>query len=664
MHIYDSEDQGDRKRLKGYGMPAPKRLHLKTGCPVVLIINISDTLVNGRRGTVIQLTPKCVTVKFDKGEVKDIDKRVFTLSDNSGKQVAWRKQVPLRLAYAFTVHKAQGMTLEDVTIDATDMRIPGQLGVALGRAKKSKGVTLINFKEDLIKPQPAYIPAFYKQQSKELCDKISCCQGEIAPTYSYNQQNVQQSVPYSYDDQESEDDDESDCADHLQALDTLTMSTLAHLKYSECLTPMQEQLNECILYLTDPSTSDARQTFIHKEWKVLTRLCEAFSLPELTSKNATAIYHAIQAHLSSQKYMGHVTKLLLPLKTVPVATKFRVCYAIVEQLRKEKVRVSLDSIKIPTGAVSPGTAPADHHSDAVIRYISGWCVNKLMKSKRAVAQRNLFNDKSVLLVELARSDLDTLKSLLTNEIDDTDDSMTEIIRKQYFTGALKVVCTDAFIFFKALDATIRSKETNDNCTKYGPDLYIHISESIMNDSDLISQWSGITGTEIDNKDLYGEVVAKFVTMSASHYIKVIKDKHQVKKRFQLRKQVHVATSQTYKPLQPSTQPQPSKPSQTSKQPQLSKPSQSLEPPQPSENLPSTSGIASRRKQKTGSSTTAKRERKVLYPCAICQKECKDGTVFCETCSFWHHYRCVGLKGDEPELHEDAPDWMCSRCNSK
>jgi len=50
--------------------------------------------------------------------------------------------VPLSLAYALTVHKAQGLTLESVIVDCRNIRQPGQLGVAVGRAKTREGLQL------------------------------------------------------------------------------------------------------------------------------------------------------------------------------------------------------------------------------------------------------------------------------------------------------------------------------------------------------------------------------------------------------------------------------------------------------------------------------------------------------------------------------------------
>ena len=59
---YKSEDTGDNKLL--HNSPAPRVLTLKVGCPVILIKNISATLVNGIKGEVVTLTREGPVVKF------------------------------------------------------------------------------------------------------------------------------------------------------------------------------------------------------------------------------------------------------------------------------------------------------------------------------------------------------------------------------------------------------------------------------------------------------------------------------------------------------------------------------------------------------------------------------------------------------------------------
>lgn len=66
------------------------------------------------------------------------------------KDIGCRIQLPLKLCFAITVHKAQGMTLKRVSIDCRHMFQYEQLVVAISRATKKKGLQILNFSKNLV----------------------------------------------------------------------------------------------------------------------------------------------------------------------------------------------------------------------------------------------------------------------------------------------------------------------------------------------------------------------------------------------------------------------------------------------------------------------------------------------------------------------------------
>jgi ATP-dependent DNA helicase PIF1 len=60
------------------------------------------------------------------------------------------KQMPIIPAYALTIHKSQGLTLESAIVDCKNIFVSGQLYVALSRVKTMEGLKIINFHKSQI----------------------------------------------------------------------------------------------------------------------------------------------------------------------------------------------------------------------------------------------------------------------------------------------------------------------------------------------------------------------------------------------------------------------------------------------------------------------------------------------------------------------------------
>ncbi len=150
----------------------PEKLVLCEGCQVVLTRNlphISPSLVNGARGVVVNLrSSHNPIVKFRNGEsvgipcvTAELDERKRLLKHDSAVKVPTVTYWPLKLAYALTMHKSQGMTLDAVEIDlGPSVFTAGQAYTALSRARDLGSVWLTNFVPRSFKTDPEVV-AFY-----------------------------------------------------------------------------------------------------------------------------------------------------------------------------------------------------------------------------------------------------------------------------------------------------------------------------------------------------------------------------------------------------------------------------------------------------------------------------------------------------------------------
>jgi ATP-dependent DNA helicase PIF1 len=133
-------------------MPIPDVLQLKKNCLVMLRVNDPQyRFVNGSLGIIRDLDSENLTIELKrKNRLVDIKLSTFSLLDAEGEAIATAQNFPVNLAYATTIHKAQGATLDDMVTDLRKLWEPGQAYVALSRLRSGHGLTLVGWDEDSI----------------------------------------------------------------------------------------------------------------------------------------------------------------------------------------------------------------------------------------------------------------------------------------------------------------------------------------------------------------------------------------------------------------------------------------------------------------------------------------------------------------------------------
>lgn len=126
-------------------MPIPDELQLKEGALVMMRKNdISGDriFVNGSLGHVRHMTEETLEIRLLTGDDIEVAKDKFSYLDGDGREILSAWNYPVSLAWATTIHKAQGASLDRMTVDLSALWEPGQAYVALSRVRSEAGLTI------------------------------------------------------------------------------------------------------------------------------------------------------------------------------------------------------------------------------------------------------------------------------------------------------------------------------------------------------------------------------------------------------------------------------------------------------------------------------------------------------------------------------------------
>ncbi|MBE2983796.1 AAA family ATPase [Campylobacter sp. RM9344] len=133
---------------------SPLNLNMKIGAKIIFTANKWGEYYNGEQGKIVQILKENgeysgVIVQKNDGEIIEVVKNSFELSEFvsedgeiAQKSMASFLQFPFKLAYALTIHKSQGMSINFLMCNLNQIFANGQLYVALSRAKNPKNLKL------------------------------------------------------------------------------------------------------------------------------------------------------------------------------------------------------------------------------------------------------------------------------------------------------------------------------------------------------------------------------------------------------------------------------------------------------------------------------------------------------------------------------------------
>ena len=189
---YASHDEGDTTKYAGrVELSAPRLLKLKKSARVMLTRNLYQDigLHNGSLGVAEELNDETVKVRFDSGEAVDIHQVAYEVRDDAVNRygdpavIFSRKQFPLKVAFAVSVHKAQGATVDSLVVDLTNAFCAGQAYVALSRVREIEHAYVAGLTLGKLNHVDRVALSFYQRVRNESADRVEALEIEEAARF-------------------------------------------------------------------------------------------------------------------------------------------------------------------------------------------------------------------------------------------------------------------------------------------------------------------------------------------------------------------------------------------------------------------------------------------------------------------------------------------------
>ena len=141
------------------GCLSPESLELKVGAAVMFTKNSpKDGFVNGTLGVIEEFAGEngYPVVRLRDGKLIEVEPMIWMIEEND-KVVAEITQLPLRLAWAITIHKSQGMTMDEAIMNLSDVFEYGQGYVALSRVRRLSGLHILGWNRRAFEVHPEVV---------------------------------------------------------------------------------------------------------------------------------------------------------------------------------------------------------------------------------------------------------------------------------------------------------------------------------------------------------------------------------------------------------------------------------------------------------------------------------------------------------------------------
>lgn len=153
----DKEKEGEKFTIE---------LTLNSQIIIIRNINVEESLVNGTRGIIKHLGDDFVVINDVNGNIHNIKYFTDTYNNSVSSKNSYIIHMPIRICYALSIHKSQGMTIDALELDlGSNIFTCGQSYTALSRAKKLSSIKIIDIDKNSFRTN-IDVKKFYKNCNK------------------------------------------------------------------------------------------------------------------------------------------------------------------------------------------------------------------------------------------------------------------------------------------------------------------------------------------------------------------------------------------------------------------------------------------------------------------------------------------------------------------
>ena len=580
--VFEAYDVGDKKLLNR-GLIASEKLALKVGAKVMFIYNINANIKNGVQGSVVSfvnglpvVTTSSETLVVDRVTWPVYDKKVLT------KVIGTRTQLPLKLAWAMTVHKAQGKTMDAVEVHCGKEFAPGHLYTAFSRVGSRDQLRVVGFNpKRLITPPKVVLDFVDNLHNVPVVEDHACCRVTMQASIDSSLSTAVSDEEFLEEDLEQIDEavtsyfasvsePETEIVNMTEVLETLSssedfqslpedfnlvefVSSLVKTEQvSEVSTSLQTGVNDILHSLIQDDFIPRTNLFLRVQWSRIFALIRKQISENVNKSVQRKEFTCHFGDLHSFLLSNDLQKEFAELMGIPVSLLAEQHYHVLTEMVLALNSCILEVIvgeRFPSSTVEAhgrNVSAMTEECKGKIRYCGAWAIAKVRHSCREYFKNNMYSadgnvrhkareayGKSDLLAQL------TWSSSTAQQLSNYQSSLNVTLSRKYEKGTLVHINDKIFEWFLELEQERVNLLNSESLASHQEDLVEWTLSCILGNKNLEGKWNVLFSSDeslMPSADvtslklqLFTDVVSRYVKMGVGEFLREFRRDFKVQK---------------------------------------------------------------------------------------------------------------------------------------